>query len=82
MYELDLFRDFRRGVAAPSADAKRRASARLASVLEEAIGREQAARLRHGGRRRRLVALAAAVLVVVVGLRYFNRKAPRIAEDL
>jgi Tol biopolymer transport system component len=35
--------------------------------LEEAIGREQAARLRHVGRRRRLVALAAAALVVVVG---------------
>jgi hypothetical protein len=29
MDELDLFRDFRRGVAAPSAEARRRASARL-----------------------------------------------------
>ena len=32
--------------------------------LEEAIGREQAARLRQGRRRQRLVALAAAILVV------------------
>ena len=46
MNELDLFRDFYRGVAAPSADAQRRASARLESVLDEAVGREKAARLR------------------------------------
>jgi hypothetical protein len=66
MDELDLFRNFRRGVATPSADAQRRASARLASALDEVVGRENAARLRRG-RRRRVVALAAAVLVVVVG---------------
>ena len=66
MDELDLFRTFRRGVAAPSADAQRRASARLTSALEEAIGREQGAHLRHGGRRRRFVVLAAAAIVVVV----------------
>ena len=35
MDELDLFRNFRRGVAAPSAEAQRRASARLASALDE-----------------------------------------------
>ena len=38
MDELDLFRNFRRGVAAPSPDAQRRASARLASALDEATG--------------------------------------------
>jgi hypothetical protein len=32
--ELDLFRDFRRGVEAPSADARRRASDRLAGAVE------------------------------------------------
>jgi hypothetical protein len=37
MDELDLFRDFRSGVAAPSEDAQRRASARLA----RAVDREQ-----------------------------------------
>ena len=64
MDELDLFRSFRRGVATPSADAQRRAFARLASALEEATGRE-AAHVHHG-RRRRLIVLAAAVLAVVV----------------
>jgi Tol biopolymer transport system component len=63
MNELDLFRDFCRGVAAPSAEAQRRASARLASALDEVVGREKAARLRHGRRRWPLVALAAAILV-------------------
>ena len=56
MNELDLFRDFCRGVAAPSAEAQRRASARLASALDEVVGREKAARLRHGRRRWPLVA--------------------------
>jgi hypothetical protein len=42
MDELDLFRDFRPGVAAPSDDAQRRASARLA----RAVGREQTPRIR------------------------------------
>ena len=63
MDELDLFRNFRRGVAAPSAEAQRRASARLASALDEVVGREKAARLRHGRRRWPLVALAAMILV-------------------
>ena len=63
MNELDLFRDFYRGVAAPSAEAQRRASARLASALDEVVGREKAARLRHGRRRWPLVALAAVILV-------------------
>ena len=63
MDELDLFRNFRRGVATPSADAQRRASARLASVLDEVVGREKAARLRRGRRRWSLVALAAVILV-------------------
>ena len=66
MVELDLFRNFRRGVAAPTQDAQRRASARLASALDEATGGEQRTRVRPIGRRR-VVALAAAVLVVVVG---------------
>jgi hypothetical protein len=66
MDELDLFRHFRRGVAAPSADTRRRASGRLLSVIEEASGREQRDRSRFGGRPRRIVALAA-VAVVVVG---------------
>jgi len=39
MDELDLFREFRRGVAAPSGDAQRRASARLASAIERQHGR-------------------------------------------
>jgi hypothetical protein len=34
MDELDLFRDFRSGVAAPSEDAQRRASARLARAVD------------------------------------------------
>ena len=66
MVELDLFRNFRRGVAAPSADAHRRASARLARALDEATGERHGTRVRASGRRR-LVVLAAAVLVVVVG---------------
>ena len=63
MDELDLFRNLRRGVATPSADAQRRASVRLASALEEATGREQAARLHQGRRRWRAVALAAVIVV-------------------
>jgi Tol biopolymer transport system component len=63
MDEMDLFRNFRSGVAAPSAEAQRRASARLASALEEATGREQAARLLQGRRRWPVVALAAMILV-------------------
>jgi hypothetical protein len=67
MAELDLFRNFRRGAAAPSTNAQRRASARLASALDEATGGEHGTHVRASGRRRRLVVLAAAVLVVVVG---------------
>jgi hypothetical protein len=67
MVELELFRNFRRGVAAPSTDAYRQASARLARALDEASGGQQGTRVRPSGRRRRLVVLAAAVLVVVVG---------------
>jgi Tol biopolymer transport system component len=63
MDELDLFRNFRRGVATPSADAQRRASARLESVLGEVVDRGKAARLRHGRRRWPLVALAGVILV-------------------
>ncbi len=62
MNELDLFRNFCRGVATPSAEAQRRASARLASALEEATGREQTARLHQGRRRWRAVALAVAIV--------------------
>ncbi len=67
MVELDLFRNFRRGVATPSTDAHRRASARLARALDEATGGQQGTRLRPSVRRRRFLVLAAAVLVVVVG---------------
>ena len=63
MVELDLFRNFRRRVAAPSADAQRRASARLASALDEVVGREKADHLRRGRRRWPLVAIAAAILI-------------------
>ena len=67
MVELDLFRDFRRGVAAPTQEAQRRASARLASALAEATVGGQGTRLRRGGRHRRVLVLAAAVFVVVMG---------------
>jgi TolB protein len=63
MNELDLFRDFCRGVATPSADAQRRASARLASALDEVVGREKAARLHQRRRRWPLAAVAAVILV-------------------
>ena len=63
MNELDLFRDFNRGVAAPSAEAQRRASARLASALDEVVGREKAARLHQRRRRWPLAAVAAVILV-------------------
>ena len=63
MDEMDLFRNFRRGVAAPSAEAQRRASARLASALDAAVDGEKAARLRHSRRRWSLVALAVVILV-------------------
>ncbi len=62
MNELDLFRDFCRGVAAPSAEAQRRASARLASALDEVVGREKAARLRLGRRRWPVAAIAVAIV--------------------
>lgn len=39
MDELDLFRDFRRGVADPSGDVQRQASARLARAIEGGHGR-------------------------------------------
>jgi WD40-like Beta Propeller Repeat len=65
MDELDLFRDFRRGADAPSADAQRRASDRLESMLA------QAPRAQAGHRRRRrrspYIVLAATSLVLVVG---------------
>jgi pimeloyl-ACP methyl ester carboxylesterase len=73
MNELDLFRNFRRGVAPPSSDAKRRASAVLAGAVAGAHmasthRRRFRGSLAHaGGRRRRLVLLAAAALVAFVG---------------
>ena len=63
MVELDLFRNFRRGVAAPSAEAQRRASVRLASAIDEVVGREKAARLHQRRRRWPLAAVAAVILV-------------------
>src|SRR6266511_472598 len=73
MNELDLFRDFRRGVAPPSSDAKGRASARLAGAVAGARvastdrRRLRGSRAHAGGRRRRLVLLAAAALIALVG---------------
>ena len=73
MNELDLFRDFRRGVAPPSGDAKGRASARLAGAIAGAhMASTDRRRLRGspahaGGRRRSLVLLAAGALVALVG---------------
>jgi Tol biopolymer transport system component len=67
MDELDLFRDFRRGADAPSADAQRRASDRLESVLAQAPGRAQAGRRFRRRRWPHIVVLAAASLVLVVG---------------
>jgi pimeloyl-ACP methyl ester carboxylesterase len=60
MDELDRFRNFRRGVAPPSSDAKDRASALLARAVAEAhVARPHP--------RRRLVLFAAGALVVLVG---------------
>ena len=73
MNELDLFRNFRRGVAPPSSDAKDRASARLAeAVAEEHMPRTHRRSLRSslarvGGGRRRVLLLAAGALVALVG---------------
>ena len=64
MAELDLFRSFRRGVASPSADARRRASDRLTGEIEGAIARVRGARPHRT--MRRVAALAVGVLVVVV----------------
>jgi hypothetical protein len=73
MSELDLFRDFRRGVAPPSSDAKDRATALLAAAIAgaqmvSADRRRLRGWLAHAGaRRRRLVLLAAGALVALVG---------------
>jgi hypothetical protein len=73
MNELDLFRNFRRGVAPPSTDAKSRASALLAGAVAGAQmastdRRRFRGSLAHaGGRRRRLVLVAAGGLVALVG---------------
>ncbi|HSF62237.1 MAG TPA: hypothetical protein VLA69_11125, partial [Gaiellaceae bacterium] len=48
MNELDLFRDFNRGVAAPSGDARRQASASLTGAIEG----EHRRRTGHGPLRR------------------------------
>jgi acetyl esterase/lipase len=60
MSDLDRFRDFRRGVAPPSSDAKDRASA----VLGRAVAGAHRASTHP---RRRVVLLAAGVLVALVG---------------
>lgn len=77
MNELGLFRDFRRGVAPPSSDAKDRASARLAAAvagtqagaqMASTDGRRLLGSLaRASDRRRRLVLLAGGALVALVG---------------
>jgi hypothetical protein len=73
MNELDLFRDFRRGVAPPSSDARGRASVLLAAAvagvhMASTDRRRPRGSLAHaGGRRRRLVLLAAGALVALVG---------------
>jgi Hsp20/alpha crystallin family protein len=65
MNELDLFRNFRRGIAPPSSDAKGRASARLAGAVAGAhMPSTRRRRLggllaNAGGRRRRILLLAA-----------------------
>ncbi len=60
MDELELFRDFRRGVAAPSGDAQRRASARLASAVDcEQTPRTSVLRLIEKRRGRSALALVA-----------------------
>jgi hypothetical protein len=65
MAELDLFRTFRGAVAPMSAEAERRASARLKAAIEETPVSGGPARADHE-RHRRIVVFAAAALVVVV----------------
>ena len=68
MDELDLFRDFRRRVAAPSAEARLRASARLA----DGVGRRSRANvLRLVGRRPGYSLLAVTALAGVTGAALF-----------
>jgi dienelactone hydrolase len=71
MNELDLFRNFRRGVAPPSSEAKDRASARLATAVAGAnMPSARRRRLRDSlahASGRRLVLLAAGALVALVG---------------
>jgi TolB protein len=72
MDELDRFRDFRSGVAAPSGDARGRAFAALASTIasEQMPRTRRRSRVRfmsHHGRRQRLLVLAAAALLVAIG---------------
>jgi Tol biopolymer transport system component len=62
--ELDLFRDFRRGVAVPSADARARASGRLARVIDGAAARGFRARSRSNVRRAVVLAIAGFVVVL------------------
>src|SRR5262245_11900679 len=65
MDELDLFRDFRTGVAAPTGDAERRASARLREATDGRHGPAtrvlQLMRKRRGGTTLVLASLAGAV---------------------
>lgn len=69
MDELDLFRDFRRGAEAPSEDAERRASARLAAAVE----REQMPRtaLRFLAKRPGYSALTLGALAVAIAAALF-----------
>jgi hypothetical protein len=67
MDELDLFRDFRSGVREPSEDAERRASARLAKVIERRP-RATAHLLGVVRQRRKGLALAPAVLAATAAL--------------
>jgi hypothetical protein len=64
MDELDHFREFRSGVATPSADAERRASARLGRAIEGGDGRWSGV-LRQVKKRRGPTALAFTALVGV-----------------
>ena len=64
MDELDLFRDFRRGVAVPSAEAQARAFGQLESVIDGAAAR--GSRARSQSNMRRAVVLAVAGFVVVL----------------
>jgi hypothetical protein len=68
MDDLDLFRDFRAGVAAPSEDARRRAAARLQGAIE---GKHRHGTMLLVRRRPERTVLALAALATAVGTALF-----------